>query len=176
MRLFKDIQGRPLTFDENADDRYFENLIEIGAEEFEQLRLGHMAQITAELSGNPSYTYNPAGAALRNALSAEYERRMAVIAADYPPSERESWYVQTAEARMLVADPQAVTPWIDAAAAVRQIDRVDLARRIVAKDANYRRVHGALTGARQRIEDQITAAGNDLAALQLIDVMLGWPE
>ncbi|WP_426307842.1 hypothetical protein ACN9MJ_10650 [Acidovorax facilis] len=112
---------------------------------------------------------------LVEALNAEYERRMHVIAGGYPLSERESWHVQTAEARALIADVHAFTPWINGAAAARQIDRLVLAQRIAAKDDQYRAIHGALTGARQRIEDQIDAAGEDAQALQLIDVLAGWP-
>ena len=113
---------------------------------------------------------------LRTALTAEYERRMQAIAAGYPPSERESWPVQTSEAYALLADPQASTPWIDAASSVRGLDRLELAQRIVAKDAQYRVYSGTLSGVRQRIEDQIDAAGDDPAALQVIDVTQGWPE
>lgn len=112
---------------------------------------------------------------LRTALAEEYERRMQIIASGYPPSERESWPVQTAEARTLLADSDAATPWIDAAAAVRGIDRLELAARIAAKDDAYRVIHGALTGARQRIEDAIDAAGDDAEALAAIDVASGWP-
>ncbi len=36
-------------------------------------------------------------------------------------------------------------------------------------------IHGALTGVRQRIEDQISAAGDDVQALADIDVFVGWP-
>ncbi|WP_313080418.1 hypothetical protein [Pulveribacter sp.] len=109
------------------------------------------------------------------ALAAEYETRMRVISANYPPSERESWPVQTQEARALLADPTAATPWIDAACAARGLDRLELAARIVAKDDTYRSIHGLLTGVRQRIEDQIDAAGEDAAALQAIDTAAGWP-
>lgn len=109
------------------------------------------------------------------ALNAEYERRMQVIAGGYPLSERESWHVQTAEARALLADVHALTPWINGAAAARQIDRHELAQRIAAKDDAYRAIHGALTGVRQRIEDHISAAGDDVQALADIDVFVGWP-
>jgi len=112
---------------------------------------------------------------LRTALAAEYETRMQVIAAGYPPSERESWPVQTSEARALIAEAQAATPWIDAAALARGLDRLELAQRIAAKDDAYRVVHGALTGVRQRIEDAIDAAGEDAEALADIDVTAGWP-
>ena len=113
---------------------------------------------------------------LRTALTAEYERRMQAIAAGYPPSERESWPVQTSEAYTLLADATASTPWIDAAASARGLDRLELAQRIAAKDAQYRVVSGTLSGVRQRIEDQIDTAGDDPAALQAIDVTAGWPE
>ena len=113
--------------------------------------------------------------ALRGALAAEYRRRIQVIAAGYPLSERESWPVQTEEARALAADPAAATPWIDAAALARGLDRLVLAERICEKDDKYRQVHGLLTGTRQRIEDQIDAAADDAAALSQIDVAVGWP-
>lgn len=113
---------------------------------------------------------------LRQELALAYEARMAVIATGYPPSERESWPVQTSEATALIADPQAATPWIDAAATARGLDRVELAQRIVAKDAQSRVISGTLSGVRQRIEDQIDAAVDDQAALQAIDVTAGWPE
>lgn len=113
---------------------------------------------------------------LRLALNVEYEQRMQTIASGYPPSERESWPVQTGEARALLADPEADTPWIDAAGAARGVDRVELAQRIVAKDAMYRVVSGFLSGVRQRIEDQIDAAADDVAALRTVDVTIGWPD
>lgn len=114
-------------------------------------------------------------AALRQSLTAEYDTRIQVIAAGYPLSERESWSVQTQEARALEADPAATTPWIDAAALARGLDRIELAARIRAKDADYRQVHGLLTGTRQRIEDQIDAVADDAQALSQIDVAAGWP-
>ncbi len=113
---------------------------------------------------------------LRAALTAEYERRMQAIAAGYPPSERESWPVQTSEAYALFDDATVPTPWIDAAATARGLDRLELAQRIVAKDAQYRVFSGTLSGVRQRIEDQIDAAGDDQSALKAIDVTQGWPE
>ena len=114
-------------------------------------------------------------AGLRLALAAEYRRCIQVIAAGYPLSERESWPVQTEEARALETDPAAATPWIDAAAAARGLDRLVLAERIRAKNDAYRQVHGLLTGTRQRIEDQIDATADDALALSQINVAAGWP-
>lgn len=113
---------------------------------------------------------------LRAALGAEYETRMQVIAVDYPPSERESWPVQMEEAKALLANSSASTPWIDSAAAARGLARTELATRIAAKNAAYRVVSGTLTGIRQAIEDQISAAGSNAQALASIDVTAGWPE
>lgn len=135
---------------------------------------------SAPIDGRQVWRVVPASAQalaiwLRQALAAEYDGRIQVIAAGYPLSERESWPVQTEEARALEADPAAATPWIDAAALARGLDRLVLAKRIREKDDKYRQVHGLLTGTRQRIEDQIDAAADDALALSQIDVAAGWP-
>ncbi|MFZ5566656.1 MAG: hypothetical protein ACOY95_06610 [Pseudomonadota bacterium] len=117
----------------------------------------------------------PSAQELLNRLAIQYESRMSNIAAGYPQSERESWPVQMQEAQALLENPQASTPWIDAAAQARGLTRTELAERIAAKNAAYRIISGTLTGVRQAIEDQITAAGNDPQALAAIDVTAGWP-
>ena len=108
------------------------------------------------------------------ALANQYDTRVQALAAGYSQYERESWPVQTAEAMAYTADPQAVTPWLDAASAARGIDKAELATRVIAMDTAYRQIHGALTGHRQKLWDQIAAAQvpDDIAA---IDVAAGWP-
>ena len=113
---------------------------------------------------------------LRVDLSEHYEERMKIISLAYPPSERESWSVQTEEAKAMLLDSTVSTPWINAASDACGIDRLVLANRIVAKDTAYRSIHGHLTGVRQKIEDQIHEAGNDIVALQAIDIKNGWPD
>lgn len=76
----------------------------------------------------------------------------------------------------MLLDSTVSTPWIDAASDARGIDRLVLANRIVAKDTAYRSIHGRLTGVRQKIEDQIHEADNDIVALQAIDIKNGWPD
>ncbi len=115
-------------------------------------------------------------AGLRQALAAEYRRRILVIAAGYPLSERESWSVQTEEAKAILLNSEAVTPWIDAASISRGIDRLLLAQRIIKKDSDYRALHGKLTGIKQKIEDEIDEAGSDIEKLQTIDVKIRWSE
>lgn len=112
---------------------------------------------------------------LISALSDQYEKRISLISNQCPASERESWPVQTEEARMLLAHAGAFTPWINAAAAARGIERRDLAQRIALKDDAYRAVHGAISGHRQRIEDQIDAAQDDVELMLEIDLTAGWP-
>lgn len=113
---------------------------------------------------------------LTNQLTTEYEERMRAIASSYPPSERESWPVQSQEAQAFLNDPTTPTPWIDAASEARGIDKTELAQRILGKDAMYRIISGKLSGARQKIEDRIAAAGDDIDLLKSIDVKADWPE
>ena len=157
----------------NHPDQMAQLRADLGADAIEHEAL--IAEVAATYVPPDLPPANELARELRTALAAEYERRMQIIASGYPPSERESWPVQTAEARALLADPGAATPWIDAAAVARSIDRLELAARISAKDDAYRVIHGALTGARQRIEDAIDAAGDDAEALAAIDVTTGWP-
>lgn len=124
---------------------------------------------------------------LTSQLTAEYESRMSIIGTSYPPSERESWPVQIQEARLhleyiqrLQAEPASAgsepnTPWLTNACEARGIDKTELATRIVSKDMMYRTISGKLSGVRQKHEDHIYAAGDNLAALRAIDIKTGWP-
>ena len=91
-------------------------------------------------------------------IDAAYSEATVAISAGYPLEERESWPVQTSEARALVADPDAVTPWINAAASARGLSPADLAQRIILLDNAYRAVHGYLSGTRQQLQRQVAAA------------------
>lgn len=114
-------------------------------------------------------------AGLHAQINSEYTQRMNAVALPYPQYERESWPIQLHEAQTLAADPGAVTPWIDACAAQRGLDRIELVQRILAKDSAYRLISGNLTGARQAHEDAIDAL-QDLAAAQAYDTTQGWPQ
>ncbi|QOQ84558.1 hypothetical protein INP81_07485 [Comamonas thiooxydans] len=112
---------------------------------------------------------------LQARVNGQYTQRMNAVALPYPQYERESWPIQLQEAQALVADPAAVTPWIDACAARRGLARTELAQRILAKDSTYRFISGELTGARQAHEDAINAL-LVLEELSSYDVTQGWPE
>lgn len=107
-------------------------------------------------------------------VNAAYTEHTGQIAQGYPDYERESWPVQTKEADALLADEAASTPWIDAAAASRGIDRLDLAQRIRANDAAYRVIHGQLSGIRQGLEDRINAVADDQHAAAAF-AAIQWP-
>lgn len=108
-------------------------------------------------------------------VNALYQDRMATIADGYPMHERESWSVQLEEAKALQANPDAETPWLDACAASRGLDKTELARRVLEKDAAYRVISGNLSGIRQRHEDAI-ALLETVEQAQAYDVNAWWPE
>lgn len=111
---------------------------------------------------------------LHRLVNGQYAQRMSAVALPYLQYERESWTIQLQEAQALVADPGAVTPWIDACAVQRGLERGELAQRILGKDSAYRFISGQLTGARQAHEDAIDAL-TSIAAAQAYDLGRGWP-
>ena len=106
-----------------------------------------------------------------------YSERTRVLSTGYPPEERESWPVQVQESQIILSgDTETATPWVDSAAAAREITREAMANLIAAQDSAYRTYHGALSGIRQRLRDEINAVPGDVASD--IDVLndINWPE
>lgn len=87
-----------------------------------------------------------------------YEAAASMLKFGYPPSEIDTWGIQREEALNWHADNSRPTPWIDNAALVRGLDRVELATRIVRNTGMFVSASSFLTGRRQGIEDAITAA------------------
>ena len=100
-------------------------------------------------------------------INAAYEEALARVTADYPPSERLSFEKQEAEASAWTADGAAPTPFMDALAAGRGVDKATLARKILEKAALFATLTGALTGQRQRFEDE-TASARTLEAVDAV--------
>ncbi len=101
-------------------------------------------------------------------INAAYQAAVDVMTAGYPEDEIKSWPKQEQEARAWLASPsEAVTPWIDAAAAARGITKGDLVAKIIDNANIFTVAHGALTGKRQALRDQIDALGNDPTQEQL---------
>lgn len=108
-------------------------------------------------------------------LADMYSHHTEELTKPYPPTERESWPIQSSEAWELKLNDSAETPWIDAAATARGMSRFELMARIITKDRMYRGYHGAITGNRQRLEDLLDENKTDSEAMLQIDLTTGWP-
>jgi hypothetical protein len=87
-----------------------------------------------------------------------FESAMGELTASYPPSEISSWERQRAEALAWEADNTEPTPWIDIAAAARNIERVSFLQRTVDKVTLFLQASAFLVGTRQLNEDAIKLA------------------
>lgn len=95
------------------------------------------------------------------ANNSAYESATRSLTADYPQLEKDTWPTQNEEAAAWVADPtNASTPWIDRAAAEREIDREEYLRRTIIKAQQFKVMSSFLTGRRQKYEDAIKAGGD----------------
>lgn len=107
-------------------------------------------------------------------INSEYSRRVITLAESYPESEQKSWFVQIAEAAIVLGEDDQPTPWIDSAAAARGVARIALALLIRSQDLAYRQYHGHLTGIRQLLRDEILAVVDDEKAPSAFDA-IQWP-
>lgn len=100
-------------------------------------------------------------------INAAYEQAVNTITAGYPETEIASWPKQETEARAYVADNAAVTPWLQSAASARGITADELATLIIANADALAPLHGALTGKRQKLRDEIDGLGENATQEQL---------
>ena len=102
-----------------------------------------------------------------NEINAEYQQAIATLTPTYPDDERLTFDKQEAEARAWLVDNSTSTPFIDALAAGRHMDKAELVARIIAKADAFALASGSLTGQRQRYEDTLDAATTlaDVAAV-----------
>lgn len=100
----------------------------------------------------PAETYEEAVAR----INTEFEAEMKAIRAQYPPSEREGWARQEAEARAFLADPLAPTPVIDSMIAESGEDKTLIAQGIMAKVDAYSAYYGAALGRKRYKISQLT--------------------
>lgn len=105
-------------------------------------------------------------------INAQYERAAAQVREDVPASEIATWAKQEADARRWQVDPLASTPFVDALAHARGVDRTTLLVKIVAKADAYSAIMARLTGQRQAQEDQL-ATLTDPAAVAALEVVYG---
>lgn len=87
-----------------------------------------------------------------------YQVAIATLTPTYPDDERLTFDKQEQEARAWLADNDTETPFVDALAAGRQMDKAELVSRIIAKADAFALASGSLTGQRQRYEDLLDVA------------------
>lgn len=100
-------------------------------------------------------------------INASYQRALAKMTPGYPDDERLTFDKQEQEARGWLADNSFPTPFVDALAAGRQMEKAELVDRIIAKADAFTIASGSLTGQRQRYEDLLKNA-QDAAAVKAI--------
>lgn len=102
-----------------------------------------------------------------NEINTSYQQAIATLTPTYPDDERLTFDKQEQEARAWLTDNSTPTPFVDALAAGRQMDKSELVGRIIAKADAFAVASGLLTGQRQRYEDLLDAASTaeDVAAI-----------
>ena len=100
-------------------------------------------------------------------INAACDAALAALTASYPASELLTFDKQEAEARALLADPEAVTPFLTPLAAARGMETEALARKVIAKADAFTTASGHVIGLRQKDEDRLKAAQTveDVAAI-----------
>ena len=111
-----------------------------------------------ELDAGDDAKLEAVNAAKRLEINDACNAAVASLAASYPEREIQSWPQQVKEAEALALSPTADAPLLSALAAARGVDRADLAARVLAKASAYAAASGAIIGARQRLEDLLSAA------------------
>ena len=106
-------------------------------------------------------------AAAHARINRQYEIAVNALTAGYPQPEIDSWEKQESEARAWLANNSIATPWIDGAAAARGITKAALIALIIGNANALAPLHGALTGKRQKLRDEINALGHNATQEQL---------
>lgn len=102
-----------------------------------------------------SYTREFLEEAYLNMINYECEVTLHQMKKKYPDSEVRTWDKQEAEARAFLSDSNSATPLIDGLSSTREIDKTELANRIIGKADVWSTISGNVIGARQKLEDNI---------------------
>lgn len=103
-------------------------------------------------------------------INIAYQRAIADMTPGYPDDERLTFDKQEQEARAWLADNSTPTPFVDALAAGRQMEKTELVSRIIAKADAFAIASGLLTGQRQRYEDLLDVAETPEAVAAIVPV------
>lgn len=124
--------------------------------EIDEYAAAHKENVTTETPHVP--TLEELKAAKLSEINSKYNAATSSLVSTYPQTELLTFDKQESEARAWTADNSAETPLVDMLAAGRQIDKAELARRIIAKADAFALATGYLTGQRQRYEDLLGEA------------------
>lgn len=113
---------------------------------------------TLLLPADPAAQLDRARTERLTGINADADALVGELADTYPEREIQSWPQQVKEAEALALSPAADAPLLSALAVARGVDRADLAARVLAKASAYAAASGAIIGARQRLEDLLSAA------------------
>lgn len=96
-------------------------------------------------------------------VMSSYAAAFSLVEAVYPPAEREGWPTQEAEARAVLADPEAETPVLSALVSLRCSGETvaELAASVLEKASVWRSLYAHLTGQQQRMYRDITSMAAD---------------
>ena len=89
-----------------------------------------------------------------------YDIAISQLVSSYPVNELLTFDKQEQEANSYINDQNANTPFIDALALGREIDKNELISRILIKAESFATAAGYLTGIRQKYEDKLNQAQN----------------
>lgn len=106
------------------------------------------------------------------AIDEKYEEALESLTKGYPVSEIQTWERQRDEVLRWEKDATAPTPWIDIAAATRELDREVYLHRTLDKVNAFATASAYLTGTRQRLSDSVYAA-DSLETLREIVISYG---
>ncbi len=105
-------------------------------------------------------------------INEQYETLAKQAQVDVPDSEMLTWDIQKSEAEAYQQDSSSPTPFIDTLALGRNMDKVELIEKILAKAVQYQQFIGLITGIRQQAEDMLKQADNtsDLLSISFMDI------
>lgn len=135
------------------------NAVAISDADGERIRLSGDFSIAKLING--TLDFDDFGVAKKTKIAeidAAYTAAIAVISANYPETERNSWAKQEAEARAWTANNTAVTPLLSAIATARGSTLADIAARVIANADAYAVYAGGVIGKRQAKMIAIAAA------------------
>jgi len=126
----------------------------------------NFSKVDAISLGIPSEVYNSEffKSKIKNKLAdikSNCQLELNALTVTYPQGEVSTFDKQETESVAFLADNTAATPLIDALAASREIDKTELANRVVAKAGLFSAASGAIIGKRQKLEDTLNALSEE---------------